>query len=83
MMYYRMSLFPVLVQPKSTVFFSDWDKGISGIVKGDCPLAKNNFAMKMLALVEGESCTGYLAEVIREIDKKIRCVKTLILYFLE
>ena len=29
-------------------------------------------AMRMLAFVEGESCTGYLAEVMREVDKKVR-----------
>ena len=31
---------------------------MSGVLKGDSQLAKNSFAMKMLAFVEGESCNG-------------------------
>ena len=54
---------------QSKTFFNDWEKGVSGVSKG---LARNSFAMRMLAFVEGESCTGYLAEVMREVDKKVR-----------
>ena len=57
---------------QSKTFFNDWEKGVSGVSKGDCQLARNSFAMRMLAFVEGESCTGYLAEVMREVDKKVR-----------
>ena len=55
-----------------TTFFNDWERGVSGILKGDCQHPRNSFAIKLVAFVEGESCTGYLAEVMREVDKKMR-----------
>ena len=35
-------------------------------------VAKNNFAMKLKCLVEADCCTGFVAEVVRELDLKKR-----------
>lgn len=55
-----------------TEFYTDWAAGRSGIVKGEVQIPKNSFAMKLVALVEADSTTGYFAEVRRELDKKTR-----------
>ncbi len=53
-----------------TEFFTRWDKGVSGVIKHSQEVAKNSFAMKMVCLVEAEGCTGYIVEVVREVDLK-------------
>lgn len=54
-------------------FFTDWEKGVSGVVKPNgVRKNKNSFAMKLVALVEADSQTGYLASVKREFDKEER-----------
>lgn len=47
---------------------------MSGVVKHGQEVAKNGFAMKLCCLVEAEGCTGYMAEVVRELDLKRGCV---------
>ena len=47
-------------------------KGVNGILKNGEQLPKNSFAMKRKELVEAESCTGYFAQVMREIDNAER-----------
>ena len=70
--------FPQFQSSKST-FFNDWENCASGIIKGaDDHLARNSFAMKMVAFVEGNSCTGYLVEVMREVDGKVGYVYKII-----
>lgn len=59
---------------KSTVteFFTDYEKGLSGIIKNGKKLKKNTFAMLPKALIEAEEFTGYSVHVVREIDQKQR-----------
>ena len=57
---------------KSTEFYSDFENGVSGIVKGGSKLPQNTISIKLTTLVEAEELTGYYAEVIRELDKKKR-----------
>lgn len=59
---------------KKIKYFSDWEKGISGVTKGGNADIKNDFAIKILCFVEAGSSTGYLANVKREHDGKIRYV---------
>ena len=35
-------------------------------------VAKNNFAMKLKCLVEADCCTGFVAEVVHELDLEKR-----------
>lgn len=57
---------------KRTEYFSDWEKGTSGVIKGGYKDAKNDFAVTLTAFVEAGSSTGYLADVKREHDGKVR-----------
>lgn len=59
---------------KKNQFFSDWEKGTSGVRKGGNDDIKNDFAIKILCFVEAGQSTGYLASVKREHDAKIRYV---------
>lgn len=43
---------------------------MSGVIKHEQEVAKNSFAMKLCCLVEAEGCTGYVADVCRELDLK-------------
>lgn len=57
-------------------YFSDWEEGTSGWIKqGNDKQTKHDFAMKMVALVEAGKDTGYLVDVKREHDGKIRYYK--------
>ncbi len=47
---------------------------MSGVVKAGIKISKNCFAMKIKSLVEADGCTGYLVDVVREIDLKERYV---------
>lgn len=59
---------------KKTEYFSDWEKGISGVIKGDNKDARNDFALRMLCFVEVGNSTGYLCAVKREHDGLIKYV---------
>ena len=59
---------------KKNEYFSDWEKGTSGIIKGERKDARNDFAMKIVSFVEAGSSTGYLCQVKREHDGMIRYV---------
>jgi hypothetical protein len=59
----------VLLQ-KKLEYCNDWEGGTSGWIKGSDKLTKNDFAMKMVALVEAGNDTGYLVDVKREHDNK-------------
>ena len=54
-----------------TEFYTRLEKVIvSGVIKLGQEVAKNSFAMKICCLVEAEGCTGYIADVVRELDLK-------------
>ncbi len=55
-----------------TEYYTRWERGISGVVKHGQEVAKNCFAMRLSCLVEAEGCTGYMADVVRELDLKQR-----------
>lgn len=56
-------------------YYSDWESGTSGVTKkGGIRDARNDFAMNITAFVEAGNSTGYLANVKREFDGKIRWV---------
>ena len=57
---------------KNTEFFTDFTKGISGIVKSGTRYPRNTFSMRLKALVEADEFTGYYIEVTRELDRKQR-----------
>jgi len=59
-----------IFQQKCTEFYSDFEKGTSGIVKNGVRMPRNTFSMRLKVLVEAEEFTGYKAEVIRKVDKK-------------
>lgn len=65
---------------------------MSGVIKHEQEVAKNSFAMKLCCLVEAEGCTGYVADVSRELDLKegyglvhyyLRMLWLLVLYVVE
>lgn len=65
---------------------------MSGVIKHEQEVAKNSFAMKLCCLVEAEGCTGYVADVCRELDLKegyglvhyyLRMLWLLVLYVVE
>lgn len=58
------------MQIKGNEFYTEWEKGQSGLLKGDCKVPKNNFAMQLTCLIEAEGCTGFMARVVRELDLK-------------
>ena len=60
------------MQAKPNEFYTNWEKGVSGLVKYGIEVAKNNFAMKLKCLVEADCCTGFITEVVRELDLKKR-----------
>lgn len=66
------SMFVNIMQAKGTVFYTNWEAATSGVVKNECEMPKNSFAMKLIALVEANATTGYLAEVKRELDKRTK-----------
>ena len=54
-------------------FFTDWDRGVSGIVgKGGVHQITNDFAMKLKFIVNAGANTGYYAQVKREHDGEER-----------
>lgn len=53
-----------------TVFYSDYNNGVSGLIRGGIKVPCNTFAMKPTILVEAEEFTGYYVDVVRELDKK-------------
>ena len=53
-----------------TEFYTRWEKGVSGVIKDGQEVAKNSFSMRLCCLVEAEGCTGYIADVRRELDLK-------------
>ena len=50
----------------------DWERGISGVLKGSTSTAKNDFAMKITAFVEAGNNTGYMCILKREHDGKTK-----------
>ena len=56
---------------KRVEYFSDWENGVSGVIKGAYKDAKNDFAITLTAFVEAGSSTGYLASIEREHDGKV------------
>jgi len=69
---YVISRLPTLLRAKPNAFFTDWDKGINGLKKYGTEVPKNSFAMKLTCLVEADGCTGFMADVVRELDLKKR-----------
>lgn len=57
---------------QTTVFYSDYENGVSGLIKGGVRVPRNTFAMKPNILVEADEFTGYYVDVVRELDKKHR-----------
>ena len=53
-------------------FFTDFDSGTSGKLKGEERMRRCDFALKLTTLVEAGDFTGYYAEVTRELDLKTR-----------
>ena len=56
------------MQNKGNEFYTEWEKGRSGFLKGDSKLPKNNFAMKLTCFIEAEGCTGFMARVVGGLD---------------
>ncbi len=61
-----------LQQSPQPEFFTDFETGTSGKVKGDERLRRCDFALKLTTLVEAGDLTGYYAEVTRELDLETR-----------
>ena len=55
-------------------FFTDFDCGTSGKLKGSEQIRRCNFSIKLTTLVEAGDLTGYYAEVTRELDRQTRWV---------
>ena len=53
-------------------FFVDWEQGVSGIMKDNTSIAKNDFAMRITAFIEAGNSTGYMCTVKREHDGKTK-----------
>jgi len=60
----------VLTQAKTTEFYTDLERGNSGIIKNGVKMPRNTFGMKLMIMVEADAYTGYYAEVVRELDRK-------------
>ncbi len=43
---------------------TNWNRGVSGLVKSGTEVPKNNFAMSLKCLVEADGCTGFIANVV-------------------
>ena len=46
-----------------------------GIMKKDRYVPKSDFSIKLITMVEAQENTGYVAEVIRDVDNQIRLDK--------
>jgi len=67
----------VLTQAKVTEFYTDLERGSSGIIKHGVKMPRNTFGMKLMIMVEADAYTGYYAEVVRELDRKhgyVQCI---------
>lgn len=62
-----------------TVFYSDYNNGVSGLIRGGVKVPCNTFAMKPTIFVEVDEFMGYYVDVVRELDKKQRYGSTCIL----
>ena len=58
----------------------DWEKGESGVWKSGEKVARCDFAIQLVALVEADQLTGFQAKVTRQLDHKSRWVHSLVIH---